>query len=283
MLQVYEVTIFLNWSTAVILTMVKDTHAVKFLVDQLFPIQPINVCPGIVSMRFIQLPAACESDQKLVVPLVIPLMVAVPGLAVVLRMFPVEGMIFPVIAWTLILLMIRPALEELVFVLVNVTVILEVVTTRLFTVIAVPVAAAVPVFGINLQLVGAVRISVLLDWFFEKSLLAADLIVISPSVVHPLVIAFPALSAVMFVAHVPLVIVTAAYTSPIPAKKDIRKKERNIFLLVCIHFQKKFFFVIFFIFFAKLIRRVNGNKINFNIITIIIYLSNLYEYCIVFL
>gem|GEM_PF-5870828 len=66
----------------------------------LLPDEATYVCPGIVTTKYLCAPKVCESDQKFVTLFVIHAMVAVPGFPEVLRIFHVEGKIFPVIAWT---------------------------------------------------------------------------------------------------------------------------------------------------------------------------------------
>ena len=85
-----------------------------------------NICHDKVITRFLPEPATCPSVQKFVTLFVIPAIVAVPGFADVLKIFPVPN-ILPVIACTWIPLSV---IESALFVppTVMVTVIVDAAT-----------------------------------------------------------------------------------------------------------------------------------------------------------
>ena len=136
-----------------------------------FPCPATNVCPGKVIKRLSKAPVIIERLAKFVVLQVIPLTVRLPALAQVLRILPVEGSRLPVIGltWRPIIVTLSSlfAFESVVILMLKVPVEREIAPI----VVSVPFVPAphhdlvtvgvAPV--LNIQFVGAVRISVRFD------------------------------------------------------------------------------------------------------------------------
>lgn len=150
--------------------------------------------------KLLGLPGICESVQKFVTPLVIHTMVAVPGLADVLRIFHEEGKRLPVIACTSQPLRVRLSNALALLSVVNVTVSVVSVRSEVAAVISVITAYAVQLHDLNFRLLGKVKITVAFVWLAAKSVFACSCIVILPIAVHhDPTVELAALSAEMFV------------------------------------------------------------------------------------
>src|SRR6266487_2272454 len=139
-----------------------------------------NVCPGRTTYRR-SAPTAWDSAPKLVALVVMPVMTAVPGLAEVRWIVPEDGRAPPSLACTW-----RPLIVTLLLCAVPLTlrvnVILLVVIVVLLMVSSVPTLEEDPVPALNRQPLGALRISVVLDWT-GISPFACSLMTMLPSVV----------------------------------------------------------------------------------------------------
>ena len=180
----YEVAIFQNWSIAVILGITNPLVAYTLIAVQIFPVIAVNVCPDKVITKFFGAPGICESDQKFVTPLVIHTIVAVPGLADVLRIFHEEGSKLPVIACTSHPLRVKLSNALALLSVVNVIVSVVSVRREVAAVISFITAYATQLHDLNFRLFGKVKITVAFVWLAAKSLFACSCIVILPIAVH---------------------------------------------------------------------------------------------------
>ena len=116
-----------------------------------------------VTTIYLCAPKVCESDQKFVVLQVIPIIEAVPEFAQVLKIFPVDGNIFPVSACIRIPLIVSVSALLALLSVLKVTVMVAAVTAMVAAVISLPpLYVTTPEPALNLRLVGAVSINVVL-------------------------------------------------------------------------------------------------------------------------
>ena len=158
----YEVAIFQNWSIAVILGITKPLVAYTLLAVHTFHVIAVNVCPDKVITKLLGLPGICESEPKFVTPLVIPAIVAVPGLADVLKIFHEEGNRLPVIACTSQPLRVKLSKAFALLSVVNVMVSVVSVRVEVAAVISFITAYATQLPDLNFRLFGNVKITVAL-------------------------------------------------------------------------------------------------------------------------